>query len=225
MRLRSAIFGLFLLSAPSLWAGEVLDRIVANVNGNVILQSDWDDEVNYECFMSNRSTRGLTQEDRNASLTRLIDQELLREQMRANDFKPATGDEVDKQIEGLKQDYSRDHEGKSWSAGLSSYDVSEAEVKGHVALELNQLRLVDIRLRPSVQINAVDVENYYQEHLIPKSPPTQPITLQEAAPKIREVLTQQKIDQLLASWLETLRAQAQVRMFVPDFPVPQVAQP
>ncbi len=225
MRLRSTIFGLLLLSAPSLWAGEVLDRIVANINGNVILQSDWDDEVKYECFMSNRSIRGLTQEDRNASLTRLIDQELLREQMRANDFKPAAADDVDNQIEGLKQDYPRDHEGKSWSAGLSSYGVSEAEVKGHVALELNQLRLVDARLRPSVQINAVDVENYYKEQLIPKSPPTQPITLQEAAPKIRKVLTQQKIEQLLASWLETLRAQAQIRMFVPAFPVPQVAQP
>ena len=225
MRLQSAIFGLLLLTAASLRGGEVLDRIVANVNGNVILQSDWDDELNYECFMSNRSTQNLTQEDRNATLTRLIDQELLREQMRSNDFTPAAADDVDKQIEGLKQDYSRDHEGKSWSVALSSYGVSEAGVKAHVALELNQLRLVDARLRPSVQINAVEVENYYKEQLVPKSSSVHPITLQEAAPKIREVLTQQKIDQLLTSWLETLRSQAQIRIFVPDFLAPQVAQP
>ena len=224
MRTGSAIFGLLLLGVP-LWASEVLDRIVANVNGQVLLQSDWDDELNYECFMSNRSTQGLTQEERNAALTRLIDQELLREQMRANDFKPAAADEVDKQIEGLKQDYPRDHEEKSWSAGLSSYGVSEAEVKGHIALELNQLRLVDARLRPSVQINTVDVENYYHEQLLSKSSSAQAITLQEAAPKIREVLIQQKINQLLTSWLETLRSQAQIRMFVPGFPTTQVAQP
>ena len=52
-----------------------------------------------------------------------------------------------------------------------------------------------------------------------------PVTLQDAAPKIREILTQQKIDELLASWLETLRSQAQIHVLVPEFPVSQVAQP
>jgi len=60
MRIRSAIFGLLFLAAQNVRAGEVLDRIVADVNGTVILQSDWDDELNYECFMSNRSIQDLT---------------------------------------------------------------------------------------------------------------------------------------------------------------------
>jgi hypothetical protein len=225
MQLRAAIFGLLLLGAQNLRSAEVLDRIVANVNGNVILQSDWDDEGNYECFMSNRSTQDLTQADRNAILSRLIDQELLREQMRGNDFKPATSEDIDKQVEGLKQDFSRDHVGKSWNSALANYGMSDTQVKSHIALELNQLRLIDARLRPSVQINPADVENYYREQLLPKSSSVQPVTLQGAAPKIREVLAQQKIDQLLASWLETLRSQAQIHVFVPEFPALQVAQP
>src|SRR5438105_10958722 len=158
MRIRSAIFGLLLLATQNVRAGEVLDRIVADVNGTVILQSDWDDELNYECFMSNRSSHDLTQADRNAILSRLIDQELLREQMRGNDFKPATSEDVDKQLEELKQDFSRDHAGKSWKLELANYGLSDAQVKSQVALELNQLRLIDARLRPSVQINPADVE-------------------------------------------------------------------
>ncbi len=225
MRIRSAIFGLLLLAAQNAHAGEVLDRIVADVNGTVILQSDWDDELNYECFMSNRSIQDLTQADRNAILSRLIDQELLREQMRGSDFKTATPDEIDKQVEGLKQDFSRDHAGRSWNSALSSYGLSEAQVKNHITLELNQLRLVDARLRPSVQINPADVENYYREQLLPNSLSAQPVTLQDAAPKIREILTQQKIDELLASWLETLRSQAQIHVLVPEFPVSQAVQP
>jgi peptidyl-prolyl cis-trans isomerase SurA len=225
MRLRSAIFGLLLFAAPSLRGAEILDRIVANVNGNVILQSDWDDEVNYECFMSNRCTQDLTQPDRNSTLSRLIDQELLREQMRGNDFKPAPSEDIDKQVEGLKQDFSRDHPGKSWNSALASYGLSESDVRSHVTLELNQLRLIDARLRPSAQINPAEVENYYRKQLLPKSSSAQPVTLQDAAPKIREVLTQQKIDQLLGSWLETLRSQAQIHVFVPEFPALQVAQP
>ncbi len=193
MCIRSAIFGLLLLAAQNARAGEVLDRIVADVNGTVILQSDWDDELNYECFMSNRSIQDLTQAERNSTLSRLIDQELLREQMRGSDFKTATPD--------------------------------EAQVKNHITLELNQLRLVDARLRPSVQINPADVENYYREQLLPNSLSAQPVTLQDAAPKIREILTQQKIDELLASWLETLRSQAQIHVLVPEFPVSQAVQP
>ena len=216
MRIRSAIFGLLFLAAQNVRAGEVLDRIVADVNGTVILQSDWDDELNYECFMSNRSIQDLTQADRNAILSRLIDQELLRGQMRGSDFKPATSDDIDKQVEGLKEDFSRNHAGRSWNSALLSYGLSEAQVKNHITLELNQLRLIDARLRPSVQINPADVENYYREQLLPKSSSAHPVTLQDAAPKIREILTQQKIDELLASWLETLRSQAQIHYFVPN---------
>ena len=225
MQLRAAIFALLVLGAQNVRGADVLDRIVANVNGNVILQTDWDDEVNYESLMSNRSTQELTQADRNATLSRLIDQELLREQMRGNDFKPATSEDIDKQLEELKQDFSRDHAGKSWKLELANYGLSEAQVKSQVALELNQLRLIDARLRPSVQINPADVENYYREQLLPKSSSAQPLRLQDAAPKIREILTQQKIDELLASWLETLRSQAQIHVFVPEFPALQVAQP
>ena len=225
MQLRAAIFALLVLGAQNVRGADVLDRIVANVNGNVILQTDWDDEVNYECLMSNRSPQELRQADRNATLSRLIDQELLREQMRGNDFKPATSEDIDKQLEELKQDFSRDHAGKSWKLELANYGLSEAQVKSQVALELNQLRLIDARLRPSVQINPADVENYYREQLLPKSSSAQPLRLQDAAPKIREILTQQKIDELLASWLETLRSQAQIHVFVPEFPALQVAQP
>ena len=35
-------------------AGEILDRIVATVNGHIILQSDWEDAVRYEAFIADR---------------------------------------------------------------------------------------------------------------------------------------------------------------------------
>ncbi|HEV2732314.1 MAG TPA: hypothetical protein VGV15_19960, partial [Terriglobales bacterium] len=63
-------------------AADVLDRIVATVNGHIILQSDWEDEINYEMFVNGRVLSSLTRADRKASLDRLIDQELLREQIR-----------------------------------------------------------------------------------------------------------------------------------------------
>jgi peptidyl-prolyl cis-trans isomerase SurA len=224
MPMRWIMLGLLLLGAVRLWAGEVLDRIVANVNGHVILQSDFQEELRYECFMTERPLSRLTTEDRKATLDRIIDQELLREQIRAAEIKPAGPDDIDKQIERVKDDYLRNHNAASWDAALLSYSLTEAGIRNHVAFELDQLRLVEVRLRPSVQIDASSIETYYKEQLLPqliRSGGAQ-ISLAQAAPKIRELLIQQQINQLLTSWLESLRSQAQIRVFVPESPEPRV---
>jgi hypothetical protein len=204
----------FCLAAPALWAGEVLDRMVATVNGHAILQSDWNDEVRYESFMSGRPLAALTTEDRRAAFERLIDQELLREQMSSTDFKPASSEEIAKQIGDLKKRYPQEHAGESWDVALSSYGTTEALVAGHVAVELNALRLVDSRLRPSIQVDNAAIENYYKTELLPKVAAGQRPSLQEATPTIRELLVQQQMNQALSSWLESMRSQAQIRMLI-----------
>jgi hypothetical protein len=205
---------MFLWRAYPSPAGEVLDRLVVTVNGHALLQSDWDDEVRYECFMSGRPLQDVTAEDRKAALDRLIDQELLREQMRSADFKAVSPSEVDKQMDVIKADYARDHESQSWNAALSAYGLTEAIARAHLALELNQLRVVDSHLRSTVQIDPAEVESYYQKQVLPKFSGAKPVSLQQATPQIRELLIQQKINDLLSSWLETLRSQAQLKILV-----------
>jgi len=68
----------FLALAFSSISAEVIDRIVATVNGHVILQSDWEDALRYEAFRNRRPLDHLTAEDRKSALDHLIDQELLR---------------------------------------------------------------------------------------------------------------------------------------------------
>lgn len=213
---RATILGVLLFAAPVLQAGEVLDRIVATVNGRAILQSEWQDEVRYECFVAGRALQSLTPQDRQGALNRLIDQELLREQMRATEFKSSNSEEVEKQIEAVKNDYARDHTAQPWSAALSTYHLNEAEIKNHIALELSQLRLVDAHLRPAIQVDDTAVEAYYKDHLAPQVAGGRQTTLQQATPKIRELLIQEKMNQLLGSWLESLHSQAQIRILVSD---------
>jgi hypothetical protein len=213
---RSAIVGLLLFAAPFLRAGEVLDRIVVTVNGPPILQSDWQEEVRYESFVAGRALQSVTPQDRKGALDRLIEQELLREQMTPAESKAVSPEEVEKQFEALKSDYARDHRGVSWNESVASYHLTEADIKGHIALEFTQLRLVDAHLRPSVQVDDTEVAAYYKEHFAPPAAGGQQISLQQATPKIRELLTQQWMNDLLSSWLESLHSQAQIKMLVPD---------
>jgi hypothetical protein len=215
--IRGAVtLGLLLLAAPVLRAGEVLDGIAVTVNGHVILQSDWQDEVRYEWFVATKPLQAVTPEDRKAALDRLIDQELLREQIGASELKPPTPEEIDKQLETVKDDYARDHTAQTWDAVLASYQLTEADIKNHIALELSQLQLVDAHLRPSIQVDATAIADYYEDHLAPSAAGGKPISLKEATPKIRELLTQEKMNQLLGPWLESLRSQAQIKVFPSD---------
>jgi len=199
-------------------AGEVLDRVVAKVNDQVLLQSDLEDEVRYECFIAHRSLQEVTPGDRKAALDRLIDQELLRQQMRVGEIKSAGPEEVEKQLAEMRTYEAQNHTQESWSAALSRYHISEDSVRAHIRMQLDQLRLVDARLRPSIQIDATDVENYYKQQLLPElvRSGAQQVTLSEATGKIRELLTQQKMNQSLSSWLEALHSQAQIRVIAPN---------
>ena len=90
------------------------------------------------------------------------------------------------------------------------------EVRDRIARELNQLKLINARLRPSVQIDQSAIEDYYNRRFLPElqNSGAQPVSLQQAAPKIRELLTEEKINDALTSWLQTLRSQAEIRFFV-----------
>ena len=216
MFIRRLLIALLLSVAVGLHAGELLDRIVANVNTYVILQSDWDDEIHFEAFVSVRKSADVTLDQKKAALDRLIDQEILREQMRMTDLKPAGADAIKKQIDDLKSEQLREHPGQSWATTLSQYQLTDRIVEEHVAAELEQLQLIDSRFRPSIQISAADVEQYYREQIIPQLPASDPLSLNDAAPKIKEILIQEKINQLLNLWLQTLRSQAQIQVFPAD---------
>ena len=216
MRKFAFIIALLLVSIGSRMAraGELLDRIVVTVNGKALLQSDWDEELHYELFMSGRAIAGSTTQDRESALNRIIDQELLREQVHAADFKAASSEEVEAQLALLKKQNEQERAGQSWTMRLQEYDLTDDQIRDHVQTELNQLRIIEARLRPSVQIDSADVERYYREKVASQAG-GKPASA-EVQGKIREILVQEKMNQLLDSWLESLRTQARIQHFTPN---------
>jgi hypothetical protein len=208
---------LALAIAPCALAAEVVDRIVATVNGHIILQSDWEDALCYEAFVAGRPLDQITVENRKDALDRLIDQELLREQMQSSDFQHATDQEVSDRLSQVRNQYPEAGTDSAWQALLVRSGLTQNELKSRVALELDLLRLVDARLRPSVQIDSNSIESYYNRQLLPelREKGAREVPLSEVTPKIRELLTQQKMNQLLTAWLQNLRASSEIRTQAP----------
>jgi hypothetical protein len=202
-------------SAIHIARAEVLDRVIATVNDHVILLSDLDDELRFESFTSGRKLIDITAEETKAALDRLIEQELLKEQVGTSEPKAISADQVRQQIESMKNDYVREHPGKIWDTGLRQYGLTEKSIHSHLTTELNELQFIDARFRPSIQISQWDIEQYYKKELVPKLPASGPVSLSDVTPKIREVLIQNKISEMLSSWLQTVRSQAQIRILSP----------
>jgi hypothetical protein len=203
---------LFAIALPSR-AGDVLDRIVATVNNHIILQSEWQDAVRYEAFDSGRALDQVSSADRKAALDHLIDQELLREQMRSSGFPHASGEEVQKTIQEIRKRYATAESEAGWQTELQRYGLTESELKKRVTLQVDLMGLVDSRLRPNVIIDSKSIESYYNQELLPqlRRSGAEQVPLAEVTPKIKELLTQQKMNQMLVAWLQDLRSGSRIR--------------
>jgi len=201
-------------------AGEVVDRIVATVNGRIILQSDLDEALSYEAVLSGRSLGQFNDDERRTVLDRLIDQELLREQMKSADFPHASQTEIAARVAEARKQYPEAATDEGWQAFLAKFHLSQKDLETHVGQQIDLMRLVDARLRPAVQIDSKTIEAYYREKFVPqlKQSGGSEVPLADVTAKIRELLTEQKVNELLVSWLQTLRSESEVR--IPDASAP-----
>jgi SurA N-terminal domain len=211
----STIAGIVLIITMALpaRAGDVLDRIVATVNNHIILQSEWQDEIRYEAFVDGRALDQVQAGNRKAALDHLIDQELLREQMRSSGFPHASGEEVEKSIQQIRKRYASPENEAAWLAALERYGLTEKELKKRVTLQVDLMGLVDSRLRPNVVIDSKSIESYYNQELLPqlRQSGAEQVPLAEVTPKIKELLTQQKMNQMLVAWLNDLRSESRIQ--------------
>ncbi len=216
--LLAVLAGMCVLSSAR---AEVIDRIVAKVNGHIILQSDLDDALRYEALLSGKPLEQFTDDDRRAVLDQLIDQELLDEQMKSASFPHASEKDAAARVAEARKLYAEAATDAGWQAVLARFQLTHNELLAHVEQQIDLMRLVDARLRPQVQIDSKSIEAYYRDKFVPQlkqSGATAEVPLADVSSKIRELLTQQKMNELLVSWLQNLRSESKVT-------IAQVARP
>ena len=192
---------------------EIVDRIVATVNGQPILQSDWDIAMRCEAFLDQRPLQFTAQAAR-ASLDRLIDQELLRQQIRTFQLQPAGEDRLHSRVEEIRKQIPGATSDTGWQAALSRYGLTQSEIEDRIADQVEILRFIDIRLRPTVHVDQRSIEAYYYDTLLPqlKAKGARQTPLEEVSGQIEEILSQQSLDSLLADLLNDLRQQSEIRI-------------
>lgn len=205
MRRFSLLWLAVLLLLPGLvsLAQEVVDRIVARVENDVILLSDMRELSHYQMFVD-----GKTESDAQL-LERLIDQWIVRNEASVSRIAQPSDDDVQRSLERLKRSFSspEEFEDRRKQSGLSDGDVRRM-MKSQLYLS----NYLDTRFRPSIQIDDQAVEEFYETRVIPraKSREQTPPTLDAARDFIQEALVQKAINEQADKWLKESRSRVRV---------------
>ena len=199
------------------FAGEVIDGVIATVNRKPVLQSDWDDAVRFEAFMQQKPLASVTEADRADALGRLIDRRLLEMQMTDPNYLAPSREEVRANLAKLQARIPAAKDEQSWQTLIAAYGFSQREIESNVRHEMQMMNFIEVRLRPNVHVQPEEVEAYYRAQVLPdmEKAGVKVVTLQEIEPKIRELLVQEHMDELLDAWLHNLRQQTQIENLMP----------
>jgi len=190
-------------------AQEIVDRIVARVENDVILLSDVRALGRYQQCLDGKS------EDDAQILERLIDQWIVRTEAEVSHSPRPSEADIDRSLTRVRDSFSsvREYQARMKQAGLSEHDV-----RAMVASQLYLSNYLDSRFRPAVQIDPNEIEDFYQTAIVPraKARGQEPPSLDAARDAIQEALIQNGINQQAERWLKESRVRLHVEKFLDE---------
>ena len=198
-----AAVAILLVLTPWLVAQQLLDRIVARVENDIILLSDVRELSRYQQFVDGKA------ESDKEILDRLIDQWIVRNEAKAALFPQPSEEDIDRSLRRLKRSFSSPEafEERKKQSGLTDEDILHM-LKSQLYLS----NYLDTRFRPSIQIDEPAIEDYYKTRVVPRaeSRGQTPPTIEAAHDFIQEALVQRAINVQADKWLKESRTRVRV---------------
>jgi parvulin-like peptidyl-prolyl isomerase len=129
----------------------VVDRVAVVVANTVITESEVLQEARIEAFLY-QAPLDLGPTARRAAAERLVDQQLIRNEMRIGAYPQPTGAEIDDMLRNLKQE--RGLTDARYRAALDRYGITEDDLRRHLAWQLAAIRFTDVRFSAGIPNDA-----------------------------------------------------------------------
>jgi len=202
-------------------ASITIDRVIAVVNRQVILQSDLEDEI--QLSVLDPTATGNAKDSRQQALDRLISRTLIQQQIQQENIPAAdpTPAEVAARLKEIRTDLpacvrADCTSDSGWHAFLAHHELTPARVEKYLRNRLEILSFIELRFRQGIRITPEEIDTYYRETLLPQYPSGQtPPPLHQVSSRIEEILLQQRVNALFDSWLSNLRSQGQIQVLDP----------
>ncbi len=206
--------------APGAKQGVLVDQVISVVNGDLILESDVEEERHFSAFQPFRDPGGKF--SRENAIERLVDRLLILQQAKLQPDGLATNAEAKAELSSLRKEipactqYHCETDA-GWEKFVADQGFTLDELTERWRQRMEILKFIEVRFRAGIRISPEEIRAYYQKTLLPgyarlnaKAP-----VLDTISDRIQEVLLQQRVGNLLSDWLESLKAQGTVRMIKP----------
>jgi peptidyl-prolyl cis-trans isomerase SurA len=199
--------------------GVVVDQVVAVVNGDLVMESDVNEERRFEAFEP-FSTPGSFSRDR--AISRLVDRTLILQQAKLQPGDSVSMGEARKQLDSLRKDLPACKQyhcetDAGWQKFVKDQGFTIPELEARWQQRMEVLKFIEMRFRAGIDITPAQIKTYYETKMLPeyakvgKKPPA----LAVISDRIQEVLLEEQVSNLLSDWLESLKAEGSVRMMRP----------
>lgn len=201
-------------------AGETLDRIVATVDRHAITRSDVEQEARFS-HLADGKLGEVTLQDEIAALGRLVDRDLVADQVLVFATLEVSKKELDARLTEMRSQIPGAESDSGWRRLLEENGLTEEDVESRVKQEIQTLRFIDLRFRSEVRVGPRSVQTYYDTKFVPdlKKRNLTPPPLEKVQDQIEEILREERVNALISDWLKTLRNQSRIQTFDPSLPL------
>ena len=204
----------------ALHADDVLDRIVATVDRQAITRSDVEQEARFTHLVEG-SPGEITNQEEVAALGRLVDQDLIAQQIAVFGASPVTQKEMETRLEEMRRQIPGAESQGGWVRLLKQNGLTEEDVDSRIKQEIQMLRFVDLRFRSEVRAGPKSIQTYYETKFVPdmKKHGLTPPPLEQVQDQIEAILREERANALISDWLKGLRSQSRIQAFDPSLPL------
>jgi parvulin-like peptidyl-prolyl isomerase len=163
----------------------VVDRIAVVVGKTVITETEVLQEARLEAFL-NQTSLDISAQGRKTAAEHLIDQQLVRNEMRIGSYPKPTPADVDSMLRNFRQEHFTS--ASQYRAALEKYGITEDQLKDHLSWQLAAIRFTDLRFGV-------------------------PGSAEQSADRVRPGVAMPKgdVDQQMDAWLKQARAGTKVQ--------------
>ncbi len=186
---------------------QVVDCIVAEVNGWAITLTDI--RILRDFPVDENSKPGAPPGELREVLEKAIDRrvviELVREEIEV----------TEPEADALLARWKEGPGAAKWQERLAAYGLQEEALRPYLEEMVRYSKLIGLRFGRGIEISPPETERYYEEIYAPseRAAGREPRPLVEAVTEIAARLKAEKTGQQAASWVRSLRAQAEVKTF------------
>jgi peptidyl-prolyl cis-trans isomerase SurA len=206
VRMTFLLLLLFWIFMPCYGQGELVDRIVAVVNDEVITLTDVKIVQSFGLFDDMPESQDA--DEQMQILNRLIGQKLVVQL--ASERITVTEDELEDFLSDVVQRTNPELAGKS----LLAFGLDWDDLKSYIREKLLFQKIISQRFNRGVIVSIKEIEEYYEQVYVPsqrkKNLPPQPMI--EVLDKIEGDLQQLKVESQVQEWIANLRREANIEI-------------